>query len=86
MAIKFGDLVNTDGTPATKNGVQTVYKINGAPIVNSPQIIYSGNTLKPVTVFSSAPTRNMECIISGTSVEVGLAPKSTDVLWAIWDE
>jgi hypothetical protein len=80
-------LVDPDGTPATKDGVQTQYKIpdDDPALTDSAQIIFNGDTLKPVESFSSEPAKFKQCIINGQNVQVGLPPNANDQLWYICD-
>jgi hypothetical protein len=79
VALTKGDLVGT------KNGTNAAFTIPVVPIVNSEQVIMNGNILKPVGSFTAGGARNLECIISGQNVTVGLAPNSGDTLWFICD-
>jgi hypothetical protein len=69
----------------TKNGVNDAFTIPVAPIANSEQVIFNGSILKPVVSFTVGAARNLECIISGQNVQVGLPPNSGDTLWILVD-
>lgn len=75
MALSQGDLTGT------KNGSNVTFTIPVTPIAGSEQIIFNTGVLKPVPS-SPGPT---QCIISGTTVTLGLAPNSTDNLWYFCD-
>jgi hypothetical protein len=65
----------------TKNGSNTAFTIPDTPDLQTLLIIFNTSNLKRVV---SAPGI-MEYIISGTTVTLGLAPNSTDKLWANYD-
>ena len=69
----------------TKNGVNDLFTLSAVVISGSEQIIFNGSVLKPVGSFSAIPARHMECIINGTSVQLGLPPNANDTLWGLGD-
>ena len=69
MAIQSGDLVGT------KNDSNVVFTIPVVPIAGSEWIIVDGDIMYPVGSFSASPSK--ECIISGQTVTLGLAPHPT---------
>lgn len=80
MAISRGDLTGT------KNGSNTAFTIPVTPVAGSEVIYHNTGALY---IYSDAGTwgaltaaqKVNRCLISGTSVTVGLAPNSTDDLW-----
>lgn len=65
----------------SKNGSNTVFTIPDTPDLQTLLIVFNTSNLKRVV---SAPGI-MEYIISGTTITLGLAPNSTDKLWANYD-
>lgn len=65
-----------------KNGINTVFGIPDVPDIETLLVIFNTSALKVLT--SGIPTI-MECVSSGTTITLGLAPNSTDKLWANYD-
>ncbi len=78
MGIGQWKIVDLTGT---KNGVNTVFSIPDVPDLNTLVVIFNTSGLYRV---ASAPTI-MQYMISGTTITLGLAPNSTDKLWANYD-
>jgi hypothetical protein len=65
----------------TKNGSNTVFTIPDTPDLNTLLIVFNTSNFKRVV---SAPAIQ-EYTISGSTITLGLAPNSTDKLWANYD-
>ena len=65
----------------TKNGTNTVFTIPDTPDLATLLVVFNTSSLYRVV---SAPTI-MQYTISGTTITLGLAPNSTDKLWANYD-
>ena len=75
MAISRGNL------EGDKDGLNDIFTIPVVPVSNSELIMFNGSVLHPVGSFSSGSARNMECIISGQTVQTGLKPEANDKLY-----
>jgi hypothetical protein len=65
----------------TKNGSNTAFTIPDVPDLSTLLVVFNTSSLYRV---ASAPTI-MQYMISGSTITLGLAPNSTDKLWANYD-
>ena len=75
MALKRADLTGV------KNGVNTTFTLPDLPLANSEVIIFNTSALYKVVVSPGVT----QYTLSGQTVTLGLAPASTDDLWAYYE-
>ena len=78
MGIGQWKIVDLTGT---KNGINTAFTIPDVPDLSTLLIVFNTSNLYRVV---SAPGV-MQYTISGTTITLGLAPNSTDKVWANYD-
>jgi len=78
MGIGQWKIVDLTGT---KNGSNTVFTIPDVPDLQTLAVIFNTSALYRV---ASAPTIQ-QYMITGSTITLGLAPNSTDKVWANYD-